>query len=102
GQITLDNVGRLQRAWEFRTGDLPERRWGAETTPLKVGDSLYLCTARNQLIALDARTGKQRWRFDPKVADESIPYTAACRGVAYYEVPPAGTAADAAAAAAPG
>ncbi|WP_434213320.1 membrane-bound PQQ-dependent dehydrogenase, glucose/quinate/shikimate family [[Pseudomonas] boreopolis] len=102
GQITLDNVGRLQRAWEFRTGDLPERRWGAETTPLKVGDSLYLCTARNQLIALDARTGKQRWRFDPKVADESIPYTAACRGVAYYEVPPAGTDADAAAAAAPG
>ncbi|HBK46753.1 MAG TPA: membrane-bound PQQ-dependent dehydrogenase, glucose/quinate/shikimate family [Xanthomonadaceae bacterium] len=97
GQITPGNVGQLEQAWEFRTGDLPDKRWGAETTPLKVGDSLYLCTARNQLIALDAATGKQRWRFDPKVADKSIPYTAACRGVTYYEVPQGGS--DAAAAA---
>lgn len=86
-QITPDNVANLQPAWTFRTGDLPDKRWGAETTPLKVGDSLYLCTARNQLIALDAATGKERWRFDPKVKDASIPYTAACRGVSYYEVP---------------
>ncbi|WP_210130571.1 membrane-bound PQQ-dependent dehydrogenase, glucose/quinate/shikimate family [Stenotrophomonas rhizophila] len=86
-QITPANVGDLELAWQFRTGDLPKKRWGAETTPLKVGDSLYLCTARNQLIALDAATGKERWRFNPKVKDASIPYTAACRGVAYYEVP---------------
>ena len=93
-QITAENVGTLQQAWVFRTGDLPEKRWGAETTPLKVGDSLYLCTARNQLIALNAADGSERWRFDPKVKDASIPYTAACRGVAYYEVP--ATAQDAA------
>jgi quinoprotein glucose dehydrogenase len=99
-QITPDNVSKLRRAWQFRTGDLPNKRWGAETTPLKVGDSLYLCTARNQLIALDARTGEQRWRFDPKVADKSIPYTAACRGVAYYEVPRGPEIIDAAGAAA--
>lgn len=86
-QITPDNVGKLRRAWTFRTGDIPKEGWGAETTPLKVGDRLYLCTARSQVIALDAASGKQLWRFDPKVADESIPYTAACRGVAYYEVP---------------
>lgn len=86
-QITPDNVGQLRQAWMFRTGDLPDRRWGAETTPLKVGDSLYLCTARNQLIALDAADGSERWRYDPGVKDESIPYTAACRGVAYYEAP---------------
>ncbi|REN05538.1 membrane-bound PQQ-dependent dehydrogenase, glucose/quinate/shikimate family, partial [Mycobacterium tuberculosis] len=42
-QITPDNVAKLEQAWLFRTGDLPEKRWGAETTPLKVGDSLYLC-----------------------------------------------------------
>ncbi|QNH13126.1 membrane-bound PQQ-dependent dehydrogenase, glucose/quinate/shikimate family [Xanthomonas sp. SI] len=88
-QITPGNVAQLRTAWTFRTGDLPAKRWGAETTPLKIGDSLYLCTARNQLIALDAATGKQRWRYDPKVADKAIPYTAACRGVSYYEVPEA-------------
>jgi len=95
-QITPANVATLQPAWQFRTGDLPKKRWGAETTPLKVGDRLYLCTARNRLIALDASSGKELWRFDPKVKDASIPYTAACRGVSYYEQPSAPTMADAA------
>src|SRR3546814_7649244 len=40
--INRDNVDGLERAWTYRTGDLPERRWGAETTPLKIGDTLYL------------------------------------------------------------
>jgi len=93
-QINTDNVRRLERAWTFRTGDLPETRWGAETTPLKIGDTLYLCTARSRLIALDAATGRERWRFDPRVSDDNIPYTAACRGVAYYELPPASTPPD--------
>lgn len=97
-QINRDNVSQLQQAWVFHTGDVPTKRWGAETTPLKVGDSLYLCSARNQVIALDASTGKQRWRYDPKVKDEAIPYTAACRGVSYYEVPTAAPAANDAAA----
>jgi quinoprotein glucose dehydrogenase len=94
-QITADNVDRLERVWTYRTGDLPEKRWGAETTPLKVGDTLYLCSARNILIALDARTGDERWRYDPRVAEENIPYTAACRGVAYYQVPASGSTAPA-------
>ncbi|WP_454854663.1 membrane-bound PQQ-dependent dehydrogenase, glucose/quinate/shikimate family [Rhizobium binxianense] len=92
-EITPENVGRLQRAWTAHTGDLPSkaagRTYGAETTPLKVGDTLYLCSAKNIMIALDAATGKERWRYDPKVPDENIPYTAACRGVAYYAAPSA-------------
>jgi quinoprotein glucose dehydrogenase len=98
-QIDRRNVAKLERAWTYRTGDLPEKRWGAETTPLKVGDSLYLCSARNVLIALDATTGKERWRFDPKVPDSAIPYTAACRGVTYYDATLAGAAAPVAMAA---
>ncbi|HYD46465.1 MAG TPA: membrane-bound PQQ-dependent dehydrogenase, glucose/quinate/shikimate family, partial [Phenylobacterium sp.] len=86
-QITRENVGRLERAWTFRTGDLPKEKWGWENTPLKVGDTLYLCSARNILIALDAATGREKWRYDPKVSDDAIPYTAACRGVAYYARP---------------
>ncbi len=90
-QITPANVDKLERVWLARTGDMPsdvaENKYGAETTPLKVGDTLYLCSAKNILIALDAATGKERWRFDPKVPDEAIPYTAACRGVAYYATP---------------
>ncbi|WP_068876939.1 MULTISPECIES: membrane-bound PQQ-dependent dehydrogenase, glucose/quinate/shikimate family [unclassified Phenylobacterium] len=90
-QITPENVENLERVWVAHTRDLPSERakkkYGAETTPLKVGDSLYLCSAKNILIALDAATGRERWRFDPKVSDDWIPYTAACRGVAYYAAP---------------
>ncbi len=91
-QITPDNVDRLQRVWLFHTGDLPSSaairdKYGAETTPLKVGANLYLCTPKNLLIALDAATGRELWRYDPKVADRWIPYTAACRGVAFYATP---------------
>jgi len=103
-QITPANVGKLERAWTYHTGDLPppnptdiQDNYGAETTPLKVGDSLYLCSAKGTMISLDPITGKQRWRFDPKVPDKNIPYTAACRGVAYYAVP--GAAPDTACAA---
>ncbi|HET9335104.1 MAG TPA: PQQ-binding-like beta-propeller repeat protein, partial [Sphingomicrobium sp.] len=87
-QITPANVEQLERAWVYHTRDLPadmkDNKYGAETTPLKVGDSLYLCTAKNILVSLDPATGRERWRFDPRVADEWIPYTAACRGVAYF------------------
>lgn len=86
-QITPDNVRQLERAWVFQTGDTPEERWGAETTPIKIGDWLYLCTSRSMLIGLDAATGEERWRYDPQVSDLSIPYTAACRGVSYHARP---------------
>ena len=32
--------------------------------PLKVDDTLYLCTPHNWAIALDAATGKEKWKFD--------------------------------------
>lgn len=97
-QINRSNVSKLVRSWTFHTGDLPSKEldnaYASETTPIKIGDTLYLCTPKNILIALDPETGKQKWRFDPKVADESVPFSAACRGVAYYSVPaaPAGGA----------
>jgi quinoprotein glucose dehydrogenase len=86
-QMTPDNVRQLERAWVYHTGDLPEHNFGAETTPIKVGGSLYLCTGMNVLIALDPATGEERWRFDPGVSEEWIPYTAACRGVSYFTAP---------------
>jgi quinoprotein glucose dehydrogenase len=88
-QINRGNVARLQRAWIYRTGDMPDAKskdkYSPETTPIKVGDRVYLCSAKNIMIALDAATGKEQWRFDPKVPDEAIPYGATCRGVAYYK-----------------
>lgn len=89
-QITPDNAANLERAWVYRTGELPPN-WGAETTPIEVDGTMYLCSATNDLIALDAGTGEELWRFEHDYPDEYIPYTAACRSVAYYEVPAVGT-----------
>lgn len=92
-QITPANVGKLERVWAIHTGDLPGNRPGAqnkyasENTPLKVGDTLYACTGKGMVLALDPTTGRQKWKHDPQVSDDAIPYTAACRGVSYYVVP---------------
>jgi quinoprotein glucose dehydrogenase len=88
-QITPQNVGELERVWEYRTGSLPEgeEAFAAETTPLKIGDRLYLCSAMGDLIALDAASGAEAWRYDVNVPRDAIPYNATCRGVAYFRVP---------------
>ena len=80
--ITADNVNKLQRAWEVRTG-VAGRFSG---TPLQIGDGIYLCTAQNVMISLDPDSGEERWRFDPK--NETPPYGlfGNCRGVTYYKL----------------
>jgi quinoprotein glucose dehydrogenase len=90
-QITSENVDRLVRAWEFRTGDLVRRdakaleRAKFENTPLFVENSLIMCTPFNEVIALDPGTGTQKWRFDPKLDVTQRPANGyACRGVAYW------------------
>ena len=91
-QINAGNVGKLEKVWEAHTGGMPQsaayqKLYGTENTPLKIGNLLYTCTAMNHVVALDPATGKQVWRYDPKVPDQWIPYTTACRGVSYYRAP---------------
>ena len=92
-QITPDNVSRLEQAWVFRTGDMPSGettgKYSPENTPLKIGDTVYVCSAMGIVIGVDAGTGEEKWRHDPQVAPESIPYGATCRGVAHYAAPDA-------------
>lgn len=96
--ITRENVGRLQRAWEYRTGDIrdpvkdPEETT-YEVTPLMVDGLLYICTPHQIAIALDPVTGKERWRFDPQVGTSKQRQHQTCRGVSYYR--PEGAPADA-------
>ena len=53
-------------------------------TPLKIGNTLYLCSGLNDIVALDADTGRQRWRFFAHTKGQGIT-PGACRGVAYYK-----------------
>jgi quinoprotein glucose dehydrogenase len=90
-QIKPGNVDNLVPAWDFHTGDLLTRppqlmaRTKFEATPLFVENSLVLCTPFNEVIALDPGTGKQKWRFDPKISTNQQPANRYnCRGVAYW------------------
>lgn len=89
GQITPANVGRLEQAWVFRTGDVRGREGDPEettfqATPLKIGNRLFLCTPHQSVIALDATTGRELWRYDPHVQDRLALQHLTCRGLSYY------------------
>lgn len=87
--ITPANVNRLKVAWTFRTGDsqgpLDPIETTFEVTPIKVRNTVYLCSQHQRLFALDAATGKLKWSYDPHVADNATFQHLTCRGVAYYE-----------------
>ena len=84
-KISPTNVAKLDRAWTFHTGvEQAGAKSGTEATPIMVGDTLYLCTQTNIVIALDPDTGNERWRFDPKVDATGASGVITCRGVAFY------------------
>lgn len=87
-QINTENVGTLKEAWRYRTGDMKLPDDVGETTyqvtPLKVGDTLYLCTPHNWAIALDAATGQEKWKFDSNSGMNPNRQHQTCRGVTYY------------------
>lgn len=88
-QITPENVAKLELAWQYRTGDVRQPQDVTETTyqvtPLKIEDTLYLCTPHNIAIALDADTGKEKWRFNPDVSANTQRQHQTCRGVTYWK-----------------
>ncbi|MDR5735767.1 glucose/quinate/shikimate family membrane-bound PQQ-dependent dehydrogenase [Caballeronia sp. LZ025] len=85
-QITRDNVKNLQVAWTFHTGDIPVSPTGNgaedQETPLQIGDRVYLCTPHNNVIAVDADTGKQIWKRE---INAQAQVWNRCRGLAYFD-----------------
>ena len=82
--IDSGNVGKLGLAWYH---DLDTTR-GQEATPLVVDGVLYTTTSWSKVVALDAETGRELWKFDPKVPGETG-FKACCdvvnRGAAFYD-----------------
>ncbi|MGH7069157.1 MAG: pyrroloquinoline quinone-dependent dehydrogenase [Acetobacteraceae bacterium] len=71
-QINASNVGALIPVWVFQTGVVGSD----EGTPLVVGDTMYVTTGKNDsIIALDAMTGKLKWRHETPLG-----FTALCCG----------------------
>ena len=74
-QINRANVKQLKEAWTFDTGE----KGDMQTNPVIIGGTLYAYTTSQKVIALDAATGKLKWKFD-----SGINGTQPARGVAYW------------------
>lgn len=85
-QITRDNVNNLKVAWIFHTGDIPLSPDGNgaedQQTPLQVGNTVFLCTPHNNVIAVAADSGKSIWKAEIN-AKSSV--WMRCRGLAYFD-----------------
>jgi quinohemoprotein ethanol dehydrogenase len=82
--INATNVSRLAPAWSY---DLGNGGGNQEATPLFANGVLYGITNWSITFAVDARTGKELWRYDPKVVPGSVRLCCGVisRGLALYE-----------------
>jgi quinoprotein glucose dehydrogenase len=76
-QIKPANVARLKIAWEYHTGDSGQ----IQCNPIIVDGVLYGMSAATQPFALDAATGRERWK---KAATAKSEGASTSRGVAYW------------------
>ncbi|WCT74428.1 PQQ-dependent dehydrogenase, methanol/ethanol family [Sphingomonas naphthae] len=79
--ITPDNIGKLGLAWSM---DLPDEVT-LESTPLAVNGILYFSGGYAEVYAVDAATGRQLWKFDPRTWERRPDkfHFGANRGIAY-------------------
>jgi quinohemoprotein ethanol dehydrogenase len=69
-QIDDSNVTRLGLAWYYDTGSLPGT---LEASPIISNGTLYGTVTWGVVFAVDARTGKEKWRWDPQLGHQNFP-----------------------------
>lgn len=79
-QINKENVSKLKVAWIHQPGDI---QMGLQATPIAIDGILYYVAANNNVFALDGKSGKALWHYQPELdplAAESF-WAAQSRGV---------------------
>ena len=82
-QINTGNVAQLKPAWDFVTGF----KSGHEAPPVVNGNYMFITTPKDELLAFEASTGKQLWKYQhdlSKVGFKTICCDVVNRGVALY------------------
>jgi quinoprotein glucose dehydrogenase len=90
--LGADHTGEcagLRVAWTFRTGELGQgvKDWSRsafEATPILYDGTLYLTTSSTDVVAVNAVTGKLRWRHDSKSRDDLHYSDGVSRGVSLW------------------
>jgi quinohemoprotein ethanol dehydrogenase len=68
-QIDTSNVGKLGLSWSYELG---AGGGNQEATPLVWNNTIYGITTWSVVFAVDARNGKQLWRWDPDVNQSTV------------------------------
>jgi alcohol dehydrogenase (cytochrome c) len=76
-QINASNIKNLHLAWSFATGVVE----GHEAPPMVNNGVMFVATPEAQIIALDARTGNQLWRYKRSLPDDLLQLHPTSRGV---------------------
>jgi glucose dehydrogenase len=76
--IDRGNVARLRKLWEWKPNEEPLQQFGTrpgafQATPLMIDNVLYLSTPYNRVVALNAESGDELWRYDPKAYEDGQP-----------------------------
>jgi quinoprotein glucose dehydrogenase len=89
-QIDRANVGKLELAWEYKTGEAAIETGNPtalEATPLVIDGVMYLSTPLGKVVALDPVSGQQKWARDVGVKRERHFGDWVSRGVSYWRDP---------------
>ncbi len=85
-QINRRNVQRLEVAWVYNSGDgRKDNRSQIQCSPIIVDGVMYGTSPQLKLLAIDAATGQERWRFDPFADDRNSNAVGVNRGVVFWE-----------------
>lgn len=85
-QITTKNVGQLEVAWTYQSKD---GKANLQANPIVVDGVMYAPTAGHAIVAIDAATGMERWRFKPEKLGNRLDELPARRGLIYWPGMPA-------------
>lgn len=80
-QIDKINVAKLEVAWTYNSGD---GKANVQCNPIIVDGVMFAPTAGWNIVALDAATGKERWRFTPEKLGKRLEDQPARRGLLYW------------------
>ena len=88
-KINKKNISKLVKTWEYRTHD-NDKNSEIQTNPLIVDEKFYGVSPKLKLFSLEAKTGSERWIFDPfqsdqKYFDKEDTSINVCRGITYFE-----------------
>jgi alcohol dehydrogenase (cytochrome c) len=83
-EITPENVARLRPTWVYQ---VQEPGPPAQATPLVADGVLYFTETRSRVAALDLRTGRSLWRYEPEIPKDVrvIGFGPTNRGVALLD-----------------